>query len=58
MSPASCARLRLTPFAGFKNGLEVGNLDCRHWGFLTVARAVPAKSGQVAPTLVERGLAH
>jgi len=56
MNPVNCARLRLTPFTGFKDGLEVGNLDCRHWGFLTVARAGLAKSGQVAPTLVERGL--
>ena len=57
MSPADCARLRLAPSVGLKK-LEVGNLGCRQWGVLTVARAVPAKSGQVAPTLVERGLAH
>jgi hypothetical protein len=50
MSPANSARLRLTPFAGLKKDWK--------WGILIVVGAFPAESGQVGPTLVERGLVH
>jgi hypothetical protein len=50
MNPAICARLRLTPFAGFREDWK--------WGILVVVGAVPAKSGQVMLSLVERGLDH